>query len=390
MLLALLLLAAASDAITLAPAPGALPVPNVELSTPGFRFYRIGDRAFYYPADDTLVTWPLPGLDRVDGAEAEVVVKGHLSDSWEKSRTFAAPVEKADGARSVRFALAPGAWDLAILAPGFEPVFLGNVRPEGESRTLTPAKLARAARLRGRIREARSGKAPEKWSARVRRVAGGPDEGEATRFFATRPIQSDRAALDFSSLPAGAWDLDVVVPGIGRRATLVRAPKPGSVADLGDFYISPSGRLRVTLAFPSEVPAEEFVVRIVRQGPDTGQQEVDLGKRTVAPKAETRVEFETVEPGPVTVRAQNRSGEIERAEGIEIRSAETAEVRLDFYPMTLHGRVRRGDAGVPDATVRAAVGMMGKNPAATSDELGDYSLRFWAAGDAVSLTTTAS
>src|SRR5262245_26277764 len=364
MLLALLLLAAASDAITLAPAPGALPVPNVELSTPGFRFYRIGDRAFYYPADDTLVTWPLPGLDRVDGAEAEVVVKGHLSDSWEKSRTFAAPVEKADGARSVRFALAPGAWDLAILAPGFEPVFLGNVRPEGESRTLPPAKLARAARLKGRIREARSGKAPEKWSARVRRVAGGPDEGEATRFFATRPIQSDRAALDFSSLPAGAWDLDVVVPGIGRRATLVRAPKPGSVADLGDFYVSMAGRLRVTLAFPYELPRESFAVRIARPALDATQPYIPVEKKPAVPKAEALVEFENVEPGVVVVRVESASGEIERTERTEVRSGETAEVRQTFYPVTLHGRVKRGEAGLPDATVRAEVG---RDTTATSD-----------------------
>src|SRR5262245_56562782 len=108
MLLALLLLATASDAITLAPAPGAPPSASItlsgksvplgpdgralihasgELSAPGFRFYRIGDRAFYYPSDDTLVTWPLPGLDRVDGTrtgagvEAEVVTKEHDSDS---------------------------------------------------------------------------------------------------------------------------------------------------------------------------------------------------------------------------------------------------------------------------------------------------------------------
>jgi Carboxypeptidase regulatory-like domain len=389
MLLALILLAAAADAATtLAPAPGVPPAAGVELSTPGFRFYRIDDRAFYYPADYTLVTWPLPGLDRTD--EAEIVTKDHASDSWEKSLTFAAPVEKTDAARRVRFALAPGSWDLAILAPGFAPAFLANVRPEGETRTLPPAKLARAARLKARILAARSGKTPEKWSAHVRHVGGAGGEGEETRFFATRPIASGGAALDFSSLPPGVWELDVVVPGTGRRGTLVSAPKPGSVADLGDFYVSQAGRLRVTLAFPTEVPAQTFVVRVARQALDPDQQEIPVEKKTVAPQAETHVDFENIEPGLVVVRGESASGEIERTERTEVRSSETAEVRLTFVPVTLHGRVRRGDVGVPDATIRAAVGMMGKNPTATSDELGDYSLRFWAAGNDVFLTTTVS
>jgi len=388
MLLPLILLAAAADAATApAPAPGAPHVAGVELSTPGFRFYSIGDRAFYYPVDYTLVTWPLPGLDRAD--EAQVVAKDHASDTWERSVTFAAPVESDPAARTVRFALAPGARDLAILVPGFAPSFLSNVRPEGETRRLPPAKLARAARLKGRILDARSGKTPAKWSARVRRV-GIDDAGDEARFFATRPISLDGAVLDFASLPPGAWELDVAAPGTGRRGTLVRTPKPGSVADLGDFYISQAGRVLVTLAFPSEVPAEPFVVRVLRQAPDTDQQEIEVGKKTVAPEPETHLEFDNIEPGPVTVRGQNKTGEIERAEGAEVRSDETAEVRLTFYPVTLHGRVWRGDAGVPDATVRAAVGMMGRNPAATSDELGDYSLRFWAAGNDVFLTTTAA
>jgi len=385
MLLALLLLATASDAITLAPAPGAPPAQGVDLSTPGFRFYRIGeDLVFYYPADDTLVTWPLPGLDRTD--EVAVVAKDHASDSWEKGRTFVARVEKAEGARSVRFALAAGAWDLAILAPGFTPAFFENVRPQGEPRTLPPARLARAARLKGRILEAGSGKAPARWSACVRRVGTAVDQVE-TRFFATRPIQSDVASLDFSSLPPGAWDLDVLVPGVGRRAALVSAPRPGSVADLGDFYVSPAGRLRVTLAFPSEIPAETFVARIARPALDAYQPDIPLEKKTVVPQAESHVEFENIEPGFVVVRGGSASGEIEWTERVEVRSGETAEVRLAFYPVTLHGRVKRGDSGVSDATVRAEVG---KDTTATSDELGDYSLRFWTGHNAVSLTTTAS
>ncbi len=224
----------------------------------------------------------------------------------------------------------------------------------------------------------------------MRRVDPDEDPDEA-RFFATRPIASGGAALDFSSLPPGAWELDVVVPGTGRRGALVSAPKPGSVADLGDFYVSEAGRLRVTLAFPSEVPAETFVVRVARQALDPGQQEIPVAKKTVAPKGETHVEFESIEPGLVVVRGESASGEIERTERTEVRSSETAEVRLTFVPVTLHGRVKRGDVGVPDATVRAGVtGMPGKDPTSTSDELGDYSLRFWAARDSVFLTTSAA
>ncbi|MFY9552327.1 MAG: carboxypeptidase-like regulatory domain-containing protein [Thermoanaerobaculia bacterium] len=412
LLVQLLLVAAAVDpgsTIELAPAPGASPVKtltiagqpvaldpegraripaNSNLAAPGMRFYTVGERAFYYPADDTLVTWTLACLDR--GSDVEVVVKDHGSESWEKSLTFTAPLETAEASRRVRFALAPGPWDLSILVPGYAPAFAADVRVTGASTAVSPSKLARAAHLKGRILDARNGKPPTHWSAYLRRVGADSNSDEA-RFFDSRPIAADRRTLDYASLPTGGWELKVIAPGRGRRETLVSAPRPGAVADLGDFYISQSGAVRVTLAFPSEIPTESFVVRLRREALDPGQPAIELGKKTLAPKPETALEFPDLEPGVVTVVGESASGGIQRRDFTTVKSGETADVRLTFVPIHLHGRVKRGDVAVPGALVRAGVtGRPDKDPSATSDDFGDYSLRFWAARNDVFLTTTVS
>ena len=79
-------------------------------------------------------------------------------------------------------------------------------------------------------------------------------DGQESRFFKTRPIAADRAALDFASLPVGAWELRVEIPGGGRKRQAFTALKPGGVTDLGDFVIPDSGSVRLTLEFPVELP----------------------------------------------------------------------------------------------------------------------------------------
>jgi Carboxypeptidase regulatory-like domain len=409
LLVPLLVWAAVADsgsALELGPAPGVSPAEalvlagqpvaldaegrgrvaeQTELSAPGLRFYTVGDRAFYYPADFSLMTWPLAGPDR--GVAAEIVAKDHDAESWAQSRTSTAPLETADASRRVRFVLAPGRWDLAILVPGFAPAFVSDVAVDGAAAAVELSRLARSALLKGRILDGRSGKAPARWTAWLRRVGTEPETEEA-RFFEDRPVAVDRPALEFGSLPTGNWELEVVAPGRGRRTTLVQAPRPRMVADVGDFYIAQSGGLRVALAFPSEVPNENFVVRLRRDALDPDGLALELGRKTVTPRAETIVVFEDLEPGPVRLAAESASGGVQRRELATVESGATVDVRLTFVPVRLHGRVRRGELPVSGALIQAgAPGGSEKEISTTSDDLGEYSLRFWAAADQVFLTT---
>src|SRR5262245_44315062 len=171
MLLAPFLIAAAvtdaASVLELAPAPGAapeatlvlagepvaldsggrarVPAPPV-LDAPGLRFYTVGDRAFYYPADFALVTWRVTGPDRT--GEAQIVAKEHGTETWDTALTATAPVEIADAARHVRFVLPPGQWDLALLVPGWAPAFASDVRVDGAAAGVAPTRLARSARLK--------------------------------------------------------------------------------------------------------------------------------------------------------------------------------------------------------------------------------------------------
>ena len=415
MLLAgLLLVLAAGDATpptTLAAAPGAPPAasivlgghtitldkqgranvpPDTTLSAPGMRIYRPAEDgpAFYFSANDTLVTWPLSGIDQASGAK--IVVKDHGATSWEHSITFEAPVESKQDKARVRFVLAPGEWDLAILVPGYAPAFAQKVAAREPTVTTSALALKRAGRVKARILSARTGKPPERWLAWVSRNSA-PVDDEETRFFATRPISADRAALDFTSLPVGGWQLLVEVPGGGKRRQPFTALKPGGITDLGDFVILDLGSVRLTLEFPVELPRGDITVRLKGISNKTRGLDIDLGSKTVRPKAQTVVELGQIEPGFVMIECEAATSGIRRTEMVTVNPGETAEDRFVFVPVRVHGAVKRGDEVVPGAIVGSGLGgsvrAISTTSDATSGDFGEYALKVWVSSDHITLMT---
>jgi hypothetical protein len=380
--------------LTLAPAPGApvatairdIPLDakgraeipaDMALSAPGLRFIRAGEQVLYYPADHTLFTWPLVGPGQP--SSAEIVVKDHAS-GWENARGFEAPVEISDKKPRVRFVLPPGEWDLAVVVPGYAPAFANSAR-------LQLATLRPAARLRARVLDARSGKPPDRWDAYIARVVADP-ESEETKFFAKRPISTGRTFLDFASLPVGGWELKVEVPGKGRRATLVSALKPGGTTDVGDFFISDAGSVRVVLEFPVEVPRGALTVRIAKRPTDPQKTEdVELVSKSALPAAETTVEFADIEPGMVNVKVADAGDLMPRRSSTVVKENEVAEVRLVFVPVRLYGRVTRGDKPIAEAAVSAPQGERIDEKQVMTDDLGNYELRTWTDGKMVAMFT---
>ncbi|HWZ85445.1 MAG TPA: carboxypeptidase-like regulatory domain-containing protein [Thermoanaerobaculia bacterium] len=414
MLPALLVLARAlagpAPAIQLAPAPGApaaavlhlsgqavaldsqgrASVPaTTELSAPGLRFFRAaeGGAALYLPDNDTLVTWPLSGVGQPPGSQ--IMVREHAAAGWEQASTFEAPVEMGGDNAKVRFALAPGDWDVAILVPGFAPAFVSAVSAHAPAVTTAASTLTRAASLKARILSARSGKPPARWIARLTRPGPAPKD-EETRFFATRPIAVNRAALDFPSLPVGTWELQVEVPGGGRRRQAVGAPRPGAVVDLGDFVIPDPGTVRVTLVFPVELPGGDVTVRLRGTSTVSGSLDVELGSKTVHPKPETVVEFERIEPGQVAIESEVAASGLDHLEFITVEPGETTEDRIVLAPVKIHGTVRRGDDTVAGATVSSPLHDARPAVSSVSDDFGEYALRVWAAPGHLTLKTLPS
>jgi hypothetical protein len=412
MLAAVLLALAAGDAaapITLAPAPGTAPsasivlgghaitldkegradvAPDTTLAAPGLRFYRPTEDGptFYFPGNDTLVAWPLSGPE--SPTRAEIVVKAADATTWEHSPTFEAPVEVRNGKAGVRFVLSAGEWDVAVLVPGFAPAFSSKIGARAPVFTAVPSALKRAARLKARILSARTGKPPERWVAWVSR-ADASDEDDESRFFATRPIAADRTTLDFASIPVAAWELRVEIPGGGRKRQPFTVMKPGGVTDLGDFVIPDLGSVRLTLEFPVELPHGEVTIRVKGLSNATHSMDIDLGSRTIRPKAVTVVELGQIEPGYVSVECEGAASGIRHAEVVSVDPGATAEARFVFVPVKIHGLVKRGDDVVPGAIVSSPLEGRLQAISATSDDSGEYALRVWAASDSIFITTLA-
>ena len=402
-----LALADAAAPIPLAPAPGAAPAvsivlggrtvaldkdgrgeaaPDADLAAPGLRFYRPDDDgpAYYFPRDDTLVALPLSGPEQP--SRASIVVKAADATTWEHAPAFEAPVEVRNGHAGVRFVVSAGEWDVAILVPGFAPAFSSKIAAHAPTFTATAAPLKRAARLKARILSARTGKTPERWSAWVSRTEPSPDD-EESRFFNTRPIAADRAAIDFASIPVAAWELRVEIPGGGRKRQPFTALKPGGVTDLGDFVIPDLGSVRLTVEFPVELPHGEVVVRARGLSNKTGAMDVDMGSKTIRPKDVTVVELGQIEPGLVSIECEAQAGGLGHAEAVTVEPGKTAVLRFVFVPVRIHGVVKRGDEVVPDAMVSASFEGVPNGISAASGQLGEYALRVWASSDRILMKT---
>jgi len=399
-------LADPTPTIQLAPAPGAPPATVLrlagqsvepdplgrasvsarsDLSAPGLRFYQSDDAGavIYLPDRDTLVTWAISGIERP--STAEILIREHAAAGWEQALVIEAPVGTHAGKARVRFALAPGEWDVALLVPGFAPTFASSVAARTPETAVPASTLKRAATLKARILSAHGGKPPAQWQARLTRP-GPTAKDEEGRFFATRPIATDRSGLDFSSLPPGTWELRVEVPDGGRRRQVVNA-QPGSVLDLGDFVIPDPGAVRVTLVFPAEMPGADVTVHLRGISTVSGNLEIDLGSKTAHASPETAIEFDRVEPGEVAIETEAAGSGLDYLEFVTVEPAQTVEDRITLVPLRIHGTVRRGKDTVAGATVSSPLHGGRRTVASTSDDFGDYVLKVWAAPRHLTLNT---
>jgi hypothetical protein len=343
----------------------------------------------YYPETSALASWPLAGLDA--SGSASIVLKDHEDETWENARAFAAPIEKTPDGRRVRFAIAPGIWDAAIVVPGFAPSFVLelDVYESDETLRVSVTKLSPAARLTARVLDARTGRPPDRWTAWVSRADGHWDD-EETKFFDGWPIAHNGASLDFASLPVGDWELRVEATGSGRGRTraAVKAPKARERTNLGDLYLTNSGALRVAVTFPSQVPDQELSCWVARP-PMNGEGRLErLASKAFVPTASTSILFADLETGPVTIECGD-GREIYDRKSATIAAGEIGEVEFSFAPVRLSGSVRRGEEGVSGATVTAVVsGPQEQRVEARSDESGAYGLVVWPARAAILLLTT--
>jgi hypothetical protein len=313
----------------------------------------------------------------------------------ENARAFAAPLEKTEDGRRVRFAMPPGTWDLAIVVPGFAPSFVTelDVYDSDDTVRVAAVKLEPAARVTARVLDPRSGRPPDRWTAWISRVGSHSDD-EETKFFDGRPIAENGASLDFSSLPVGDWELRAE-GDCGCRPSRqppqpfrVKATKPRQRVNLGDIFLSDTGALRVVVAFPTEVPDQEFSCRVARS-PTSGEGELErLAAKTFAPNASTVVMFADLETGPVTIQCGDNR-DIYDQKTATIAGGEIVEVEFTFAPIRLSGNVRRGEDRVPGATVTAVLsGPEDQTVQAKSDDLGSYHLVVWPVREAIRLLTT--
>jgi hypothetical protein len=354
------------------------------------RFYRIaadsssGERILYYPAEGTLVSWSLTGIDA--DADATLVVKDR-DETWVSARSYRASLEKTRGGRRVRFALPPGVYDVAVVLPNFGPAF-APLDANGGTLEIPSVRLAPAGRVVARVLDARTGKPPQRWSAFASRVGADPNT-EETRFFDGFPISEGASALDYRSLPPGNWEVAVVATGRSEPHLPVKLAKAGAVADLGDVYVTDFGRLRVVLEFPGEVPPGTFEVKLTRSRIDPEADPIVLGSRKASGRGDLALEFDGIEPGEVHIECSNAGAHIQRGTSAVVESNRTAEARLVVRRVKIHGSVLRGKEPVIGAEVSPMGGKTpgGKEDPARSDELGAYALEFWGGLDSIGLHT---
>ncbi len=358
------------------------------------RFYRVSpasgsEQILYYPSDHALASWSLE--DVRTSAGATVVIKDS-EEGWENAHDHPAPLETAGDGRRVRFAIAPGTWDVAVVVPGYAPAFvLGlDVYDDDETLAVAAVKLARAGRVTARILDARTGKPPDRWEAFVS-GAGADADTEETKFFAGRPISKGTPALDFASLPVGGWEVRVVAPGRSEPHVAARVPNAGALVELGDVYVTDFGKLRVVLEFPDEVPGGTFDVQVLRPGAESEDEAVLLASRKAKARRDATLDFDGIEPGEVRVEAFNVDESISQHATAVIEPDRIAQARVVFRRVTLHGTVRRGDRIVTGAQLQAKttsgpVAMEGLVPA-VSDELGMYAFELWGGSDSLTVRT---
>jgi hypothetical protein len=361
-------------------------------TAPGYRFFlgpgpsRDSESVFYYPEDYSLVRILLPRLDQGTRRRSRIVIKASVDSTWAASKTYELRPDVAGDRTALSFVCKEGDWDLAILVDGYAPMFEKTRAPLPFSE-LPVSGMKRAARLRARILDSRSGRAPSSWAAFVARVGYDPESQESI-FFKTLPIASDTTELDYHCLPVGGWDLEVTARDSGSRRAVVSALEPGGVVNLGDLFVSGSGSLGLTVSFPKEVPTDNLTISLYRP-PEPGDEQPPalLAVRTVTPATTVRLEFSDLSPGLLRVEAESIGGLLKRSMDVSIAAATLTEAAFVFIPIRIRGVVKRGSEAVVGAKVEANV-EGDKFPPVESGEVGEFAVVIWKQARMVALMTS--
>jgi len=317
--------------------------------------------------------WPV----KSEARSGELIVKKH-DVSWTVADAFPIEVEPLRGRSALRFALAPGHWDVAIVLPGLAPLLRFNLVGDGAEKTLTPQEPTPAGHVTARIKDTRTGGTPAHWRAHARDINTDLDPAART-FFDQRPIAIDDHFLDYSSLPAGSWEVLVEAAGRGRRRVTFSVSAPFATVDLGDVFLTGGGNLKVALSFPKELPKGAILVSAYRDRPGSllGTPEL-LASKTVRPASEANVDFTDLEPGTIRVVCESAIDGLYRQEQVIIVAGKLFAIPLTFIPTSIEGEVWRGKTPVEGVTVN--MDHERHKVSGVSDANGRYAVRVWSPG----------
>ena len=318
--------------------------------------------------------WSITGEAR----SGELFVKKH-EERWSAADVFPVDMEPLSGRAGVRFALATGHWDIALVIPRVAPLLRFDLVGDGTGKTLTPQASTPAGRVTGRIKEARTGNVPRHWRAYVRDINADLDPATQA-FFEQRPVAIDGRVFDYSSLPAGSWEVLVEAAGHGRRRATFSISPPFVPVDLGDMFLTAGGNLKVDVSFPSELPRGAVLVSLYRDRPGSllGKPEL-LASQTLRLAPQASVDFTDLEPGMLRLVCESAIDGLYRQEQAIIVAGKVLTIPLSFIPTTIEGEVWRGRMPIESVTVTLERDR--HRVAGVSDSEGRYAIRVWSAGD---------
>lgn len=346
---------------------------------PGFRTIVVSrkdgpGKILYFPASCSVVQWPISS----DAVSGELLVKKH-DERWSAAVASSVEVESPNRRSSVRFVLAPGHWDVAVILPRLAPLFRFDLVGDGTERALTRQESTPAGRVTARVKDARTGIVPPHWRAHAREINADLDPAMRT-FFDQRAIATDARSLEYSSLPAGSWEILVEATGQGRRRATLSISPPFPPVDLGDIFLTGGGNLKAVLSFPGELPRGALLVSAYRDRPGSllGAPEL-LGSRTVRAAPQASVELTELEPGRIRLVCESAIDGLYRQEDGIIVAGKLLTMALTFIPTNVEGEVWRGKTAIEGATVSLEHDR--HRVASVSDSNGKYAVRVWSPGD---------
>jgi hypothetical protein len=376
-------MATAAGQLLLSGGRGCVSSPKV-LDSKEFRYYTLSGVGLhpaageirYFPAHLTLLRW---ATDPHKGFGDATVILKRKDETWSGAGTFSARIERSESGTFVRFVLAEGIWDVALLEPGFGPIFHVGVSVRGSAMDLPRLSALPAGRVHGRVRNARSGKAPPEWRGYLRSSARARNDSPAAALFADWPVAADSEDLDFASVPPGAWDLHIQVPGhrgADRAGLSVRA---GQTVEVGDLFVGGTGAIEAHLTFPKRLPGGKLVASLWPSG-SRRRGAPPLATRQVDPRSEIDLEFPNISPGQVALSLATAPpsgfwGHVD----VAVLADQVAEIREEFSPVKVYGEIWKNDEPVEGAKVNIFQ-KAGESAGTTSNAAGEYELFVWSPG----------